>query len=135
VPQKSTAVYIVDDDDSIRRALKRLLRSVGYHALTFESAEEFLVFSSEPGKGCLVLDIHLPKMTGLDLQQKLIARGMKYSVIIMTAYDNPLWQERARKAGAVTYLRKPFGEQALLDAIRLSTERDFNETKKERRSS
>lgn len=115
--QESITVYIVDDDDSIRRALKRLLRSVGYQAITFVSAEEFLETMPGPDEGCLVLDIHLPKMTGLDLQEKLISRGADYSVIFMTAYDNSLWQERAMKMGAVAYLKKPFSEQVLLDAI------------------
>ena len=117
MPQKSFTVYVVDDDDSIRRALKRLLRSAGYHAITFESAEEFLDSASCLGDGCLVLDIRLPGMTGLDLQEKLASSGAKYSIIFMTAHDNPQWQERARKAGAVAYLKKPFNEHSLLDAI------------------
>ena len=117
MPQDSITVYVIDDDDSIRRALKRLLRSVGYHVLTYESAEEFLEFAPEPDGGCLVLDIHLPKMTGFDLQEKLISRGAKYSVIFITAFDNLHWQKRARKMGAAAYLRKPFNEQAMLDAI------------------
>jgi FixJ family two-component response regulator len=117
VPQEAFTVYVVDDDDSIRRALKRLLRSVGYHVLTFESAENFLEYTPEPYEGCLVLDIHLSGMTGFELQEKLASRGLKYAVIFMTAYDNPQWQERAKKTGAVAYLRKPFGEQALLDAV------------------
>lgn len=110
-------MYVVDDDISIRRALRRLLRSVGYHALTFESAEEFLELTPDPDEGCLILDIHLPKMTGLDLQEKLASRGAKYAIIFMTAFDNPQWQERAMKMGAVAFLRKPFKVQALLDAV------------------
>ena len=117
MPRESITVYVVDDDDSIRRALKRLLRSVGYHARTFESAEDFLELAPNPGEGCLVLDINLPKMTGLDLQAKLASRGMKYSVIFMTAFDNPRWQESAKKMGAIAYLKKPFKDQALFDAI------------------
>jgi FixJ family two-component response regulator len=117
VPQESFTVYVVDDDESIRRAIGRLLRSVGYHALVFGSAEEFLDSTSGTGEGCLVLDILLPGMTGLDLQAKLAMGGAKYSVIIMTAHDKPQWQERARKAGALAYLKKPFGDQSLLDAI------------------
>jgi FixJ family two-component response regulator len=120
MPKQSITVYVVDDDDSIRRALKRLLRSVGYHALTFASAEEFLKFAPEPGEGCIVLDIRLPKMTGLDLQESLASRGSTYPVIFMTAHDNPQWRERAEKAGVVAYLKKPFHEQSLLDAIRLA---------------
>jgi FixJ family two-component response regulator len=120
VSQESFTVYVVDDDESIRRALERLLRSAGYHALTFESAEDFLDFASGPGGGCLVLDIRLPGMTGFDLQEKLASWGATYSVIFMTAHDNPQWQERAKKAGALAYLKKPFHEQSLLDAIQFA---------------
>jgi FixJ family two-component response regulator len=113
-------VYVVDDDESIRKALKRLLRSMGYHAVAFESAEDFMETTSCRGEGCLVLDIRLPGMTGLDLQEKLASSGVKYPVIFMTAHDNPQWQERAKKAGALAYLRKPFDEQSLLGAIQLA---------------
>lgn len=120
MPKQSITVYIVDDDDSIRTALRRLLRSVGYHALTFASAEEFLEFAPELGEGCLVLDIRLPGMSGLDLQEKIASRDTEFPVIIMTAHDNPQWQERAEGAGVVAYLKKPFHEKLLLDAIRLA---------------
>jgi FixJ family two-component response regulator len=86
--QKSVTVYVVDDDESIRRALKRLLRSMGYHAVTFESAEDFMEATSCRGEGCLVLDIRLLGMTGLNLQEKLVSLGAKYPVIFMTAHDN-----------------------------------------------
>ena len=118
--RESFTVYVVDDDESIRKALKRLLRSMGYHAVAFESAEDFMETTSCRGEGCLVLDIRLPGMTGLDLQEKLASSGVKYPVIFMTAHDNPQWQERAKKAGAVAYLRKPFDEQSLLGAIQLA---------------
>jgi len=118
--RESFTVYVVDDDESIRKALKRLLRSMGYHAVAFESAEDFMEATSCRGEGCLVLDIRLPGMTGLDLQEKLASSGAKYPVIFMTAHDNPQWQERAKKAGAVAYLRKPFDEQSLLGAIQLA---------------
>ena len=117
--QETFTVYVVDDDPSIRKALERLLRSAGYHALTFESAEEFLDSTAAPGKGCIVLDIRLPGISGLDLHEKLTSEGAKYSVIFMTAHDSPQWQERAKKTGAVAYLNKPFPEQTLLDAIQL----------------
>ena len=120
MPQKSFTVYVVDDDESICRALKRLLKSVGFHALTFESAEEFLDSTSGVIEGCLILDIRLPGMMGLDLQEKLVSCGAKHSVIFMTAHDNPQWQERAKKAGALAYLKKPFSEQALMEAIRIA---------------
>lgn len=120
MPQESFKVYVVDDDESIRRALNRLLRSVGFHAFTFESAEAFLDSTSCLGEGCVVLDIRLPGMSGLDLQEKLASSGAKLSVVFMTAHDNPQWQERARKGGALAYLRKPFGDQSLLDAIHIA---------------
>ena len=120
MPQESFTVYVVEDDESIRRAIGRLLRSVGYHALTFESAEQFLDSISDAGVGCLLLDIRLPGMTGLDLQEKLTSSGAKYPVIFMTAHDNPHWQEKAKKAGALAYLKKPFGDQSLLDAIQFA---------------
>jgi FixJ family two-component response regulator len=123
MPQESLTVYVVDDDDSIRRALQRLLRSVGYHAVTFDSAEEFLESASCSVEDCLVLDIRLPGMSGLDLQEKLASSGANHSVIFMTAHDNPQWQERAKKAGALAYLRKPFGDQSLLDAIQIACEK------------
>ena len=118
--KESFTVYVVEDDESIRRALKRLLRSAGYHAVTFESAEDFIDSTPEGGEGCLILDIRLPGMTGLDLQEKLSSSGAKYAVIFMTAHDNPQWQERAKKGGALAYLRKPFDEQSLLNAIQLA---------------
>ena len=117
--QETFTVYVVDDDPSIRKALERLLRSAGYHALTFESAEEFLDSTAAPGKGCIVLDIRLPGISGLDLHEKLASAGAKYSVIFMTAHDSPQWRERAKKMGSVAYLNKPFPEQTLLDAIQL----------------
>jgi FixJ family two-component response regulator len=116
-------VYVVDDDESIRRALKRLLRSADYNAVTFESAEDFIDFTPKKREGCLVLDILLPGMTGLELQENLASLGESYPVIVMTAHDNPQWQERAKKAGALAYLKKPFDEQALLHAIQLACEK------------
>ena len=81
MPEESFTVYVVDDDESSRRALNRLLRSVGYQVLSFESAEDFLNSVSGLSEGCLVLDIHLKGMSGLDLQEKLTALGVRYSVI------------------------------------------------------
>jgi FixJ family two-component response regulator len=118
VPQEPVTIYVVDDDESIRRALKRLLGSMGYRVLTFGSAEEFLEFNVGTGEGCLVLDIRLPGITGLELQDKLSSLGSTCPVIFITAHDSPQWRERAEKAGAVAYLKKPFQEQWLIAAIR-----------------
>jgi FixJ family two-component response regulator len=123
VPRESFNVYVVEDDESIRRAIGRLLRSVGYHASSFESAEEFLESTASTGEGCLLLDIRLPGMTGLDLQEKLASSGAKYSIIFMTAHDRPQWRERAKKAGALAYLKKPFEDQSLLDALQTAYEK------------
>jgi FixJ family two-component response regulator len=120
VDDKSLPVFIVDDDESVPRALKRLLRSNGYQVVTFESAEDFLQFYPVQGEGCLILDIRLAGMSELDLYDNLAFSGVKVPVIFMTARDEPEWQEMAEKAGAVAYLRKPFGEQSLLDAVHLA---------------
>lgn len=119
MPKEPFTVYVVDDDEFIRKALKRLLGSVGYHALTFESAEALLELPLTHGEGCLVLDICLPGITGFELQEKLSSQGAAHPVIFMTAHDNPQWQEKAEKAGAVAYLKKPFLEQNLFDALGL----------------
>ena len=123
MPQESVTVYVVDDDESVRRAIRRLLSSVGYRALIFESAEEFLDSTSGLVEGCLLLDIRLPGMTGLDLQEELVSKEMGWRVIFMTAHDNPWWKEKAKKAGAVAYLKKPFREQSLLDAVRIACDK------------
>jgi FixJ family two-component response regulator len=116
--EKRFTVFVIDDDESIRRALKRLLRSEGYHVVAFGSAEEFLQSGNVRGEGCLVLDIHLPGMSGLDLQDTLSSSREKQPVIFITAHENPQWQQRAKAAGAIAYLRKPFEQQSLLDAVR-----------------
>ena len=110
-------VYVVDDDDSICRALGRLLKSSGYHALVFSTAEAFLDHIPDNSGGCLVLDVQLPGMSGFELQEALIAKGLKYRIIFVTAHDNKCWQARAEKRKSAGYLKKPFDEQALLDAV------------------
>jgi FixJ family two-component response regulator len=122
--RESLTVYVVDDDGSVRRALERLLRSAGYRVHTFDSAENFLGVTSGRVDGCLVLDIRLPGMTGLDLQESLADRGVNCKVIFITAHDNPSWRERADRLGAVAYLTKPFGEVSLLNAIRSVTDEE-----------
>jgi FixJ family two-component response regulator len=115
--EKSFTVFVVDDDDSIRKALRRLLSANGYIVMTFESAEDFLLYDRARTEGCIVLDIRFPGMSGLDLSEKLASSGANYPVIFITAQDNPEWQKMAAETGAVAYLRKPFDEQSLLDAL------------------
>ena len=122
--EKPLTVLVVDDDESVRRALKRLLRSNGFQVVTFESAEDFLQSGLVQGTLCLILDIRLPGISGLELYDNLASSGVTYPVIFMTAHDNPQWQEMAEKAGAVGYLRKPFDEQSLLSALGLACSRN-----------
>ena len=114
---KSFTVFVVDDDESVRKALERLLRTNGYQVMTFESAEDFLHTGLVPTEGCIVLDMRLPGMPGLDLWEKLASSEVNCPVIFMTAHDNPQWQERAAKTDAVAYLQKPFDQHSLLRAV------------------
>ena len=113
-------VLVVDDDESVRKAMQRLLMSNGYRVITFESAEDLLLSGLGRGKVCLLVDICLPGLSGLDLVARLAATGIACPVIFMTAHDEPQWLERAQQAGAIAFLRKPFEEQALFNAIDLS---------------
>jgi FixJ family two-component response regulator len=122
-PKKTFTVFIVDDDDSIRMALRRLLKANGYQVMTFESAEDFLASDWVRKDGCIVLDMKLQGMSGLDLHEKLASFQANCPVIFITAHDNPQWQERAAQMGAVAYLRKPFDQQSLLDALLVARNR------------
>ncbi len=110
-------IAVVDDDASFLRSVGRLLRSVGYAAETFGSGREFLASLPESSPQCLVLDIHMPEMTGFQLQDRLAAQGSCVPVIFMTGYDTPQTRERARQAGCFAFLLKPFDKQALLNAV------------------
>lgn len=110
-------IYVIDDDESVRKAFKRLLRSVNLEAETFSSAEEFLK-SLKPNKNsCIIIDIRMPGLTGFDLQRKLMAQGSRIPVIVISASDDAQVREQARDLGAVAFFRKPIDDQALLDAI------------------
>ena len=123
LPEKSFIVFIVDDDDSVRKALKRLLSANGYQVMTFESAEDFLLSGRVRTEGCIVLDIGLPGMSGLELYEKLATSEAKHPVIFITAQDNPQWQKGAAETDAVAYLRKPFDQQLLLNALHAASSR------------
>ena len=118
--EKPLTVLVVDDDESVRRAMRRLLMSNGYRVRTFESAEDLLLSSLVCDKACLLLDIRLPGISGLELYTKIAASGVKCPVIFMTAHDDSQWPDKTKEAGAVAFLRKPFGEQSLLRAIALA---------------
>jgi FixJ family two-component response regulator len=117
-------VFVVDDDPSVRRAIKRLIESVGLQVELFGSAEEFLLGKRPNAPGCLVLDIRLPGISGLDFQRKLAEANIHIPIIFVTAHGDIPMTVRAMKAGAIEFLTKPFRDQDLLDAIHLALERD-----------
>ena len=110
-------VYVVDDDPSVRKALERLLRSAGHGAKTFASALEFLDFSHPDAPGCLVLDIKMPKLNGLELQDRLADKGISFPIIFITGHGTVPSSVKAFKAGAMDFLQKPFEDRELLDAV------------------
>lgn len=110
-------IGIVDADPSILRALQRLLGTAGFTVKTFGSAEALLASDQLDQIRCLALDIHLDGLSGFDLQERLAAAHSRMPIIFITALDDVRTRERARRAGAVDYLRKPFDEQALIAAI------------------
>ena len=118
MPQTMPRISIVDDDLSVRRALRRLVQSAGYTVEAFASAREFLDSSPSGRTACLVLDIHLDGMSGFELSEQLAEDRTAIPIIFITARDDALTRERVRRAGVAAYLPKPFDEQALLDAIR-----------------
>jgi FixJ family two-component response regulator len=111
-------IFVVDDDPSLRHALSNLLRSVGLRVEAFGSAREFLTGQRPDAPGCLVLDVRLPGLSGLDLQRELAAAQIDLPIIFITGYGDIPMTVRAMKAGAVEFLSKPFRDQDLLDAIR-----------------
>jgi FixJ family two-component response regulator len=110
-------VYVVDDDASVCNAVRRLLRSAQYRVHTFTSAEEFRQSDFKSRPGCLILDIRLPGISGFDLQEQLLASGVRMPVIFITGHDRDGMEEQAVRLGATAYLRKPFDEEALLGAV------------------
>jgi FixJ family two-component response regulator len=117
-------VFVVDDDPSVRRAIKRLIGSAGLQVELFGSAQEFLQSRRPDAPSCLVLDIRLPGISGLDFQPQLAEAGIRIPIIFITAHGDIPMTVRAMKAGAVEFLTKPFRDKDLLDAIQLALERD-----------
>ena len=127
-----TCVLVVEDDPSMRTALRNLLRSVGLEAQLFASAQEFLNAKKPDVPSCVILDVRLPGMSGLDLQKHMKAAGIDIPVIFITAHGDIPMSVRAMKAGAVDFLTKPFRDQDLLDAIHSSLALDGVRREKER---
>lgn len=113
----AATVFIVDDDEAVRSSLKALLRSQGFAVETFASAEDFLASSAPSRAGCLIVDIRLPDMDGLALQEELVRRKTGLPVIVVTGHGDVPLAVRAMKAGAIDFLEKPYDETELLDSI------------------
>jgi FixJ family two-component response regulator len=119
-----TTVYVVDDDPSVRAGLSRLLQSMGLTVKTFASAREFLEQAVSEEPGCLIVDLRMPAMNGLELQEQLMTRNLNLPVIFLTGYGTVPASVRAMKRGAVDFLEKPVDDQVLLDAIYQAIEKD-----------
>jgi FixJ family two-component response regulator len=123
-PAAVPTVFIIDDDRGMRRAVQALVESVGLRAESFETGQEFLSRQPTSDPGCLVLDVRLPQMSGLDFQRRLAEMGMQIPIIFITAHGDVPMSVRALKSGAVEFLTKPFRDQDLLDAIHHALQRD-----------
>jgi FixJ family two-component response regulator len=117
-------VFVVDDDQLFRRSTERLVRSAGLNVQSFTSARDFLKNPRPAGPACLILDVRMPGLNGMDLQRELAQLGIDIPIIFITGHGNIPMSVRAIKAGAVEFLTKPFRSHALLDAIRAAIERD-----------
>ena len=117
-------VFVIDDSPSVRDALDSLIRSVHLNVQSFGSIEEFLQFKRPDAPGCIVLDVRLPGLSGLDFQREMAKSNIDLPVIFITGHGDVLMSVRAIKAGAIEFLTKPFRDQDLLDAIYLGIERD-----------
>jgi len=124
IRQSNTIIAIVDDDSWAREGLQDLIRSAGWRAEAFASAQEFLARRRAEAPSCLVLDLQLPGLSGLDLQKRMAEVGLEIPIVFLTGHGNIPASVQAMKAGAVEFLTKPFDEQELLRAIREAIERD-----------
>ena len=115
--QQAPMISIVDDDFSVREAAKCLIRSLGYDAMTFSSAEEFLESGRVQTTACLISDIHMPGLSGVELQERLITNGYCLPIIFVTAYPDEKLRGRLLRGGAIGYLSKPFNEDRLIECL------------------
>ena len=121
---EAPTVFVIDDDAGVRASIQGLLKSVGLRSESFASAPEFLSRSRGDGPSCLVLDVRLPGVSGLDFQHKLAEAGLQIPIIFITGHGDIPMTVKAMKSGAVEFLTKPFRDQDLLDAIQTALERD-----------
>src|SRR5215475_12761775 len=123
-PDSTPTVHVIDDDDSVRLMLDSLLRSVRLSVCSYSSTQEFLKASRLDGPGCIVLDIRLPGINGLDFQEQLQEMGVSLPVVLMTGHGDIPMTVRGMKAGAVDFLPKPFRDQDMIDAVTAAINRD-----------
>ena len=123
MPTSEAVVFVVDDDPAVRRLIAHLLSLSGYRVETFAGAQEFLDADCASPLACLILDVQLPGLNGLELQQKLIERGRLLPIVFITGYGDIPTSVKAMKAGAVDFLPKPFTEEALLSAVQTALDR------------
>src|SRR6266851_5032104 len=123
-PAATPTVFVVDDDDLVRAAIQGMLKSVGLRSETFGTAQEFLGSKRPDGPSCLVLDVRLPGVSGLDFQRELADAGIRIPIIFITGHGDIPMTVKAMKSGAVEFLTKPFRDQDLLDAIHQALDRD-----------
>lgn len=123
-PANSSTVFVIDDDDLVRASIQGMLKSVGLRSETFGAAQEFLRSKRPDGPSCLVLDVRLPGVNGLDFQRELAEAGIRIPIIFITGHGDIPMSVRAMKSGAVEFLTKPFRDQDLLDAIHQALDRD-----------
>jgi len=121
---EDATVFVIDDNAAVRKSIQGLLRSVGLHSDSFGTAQEFLDINYPDGPSCLVLDVQLPGLNGLDLQRQLTDAGVHIPIIFITGHGDIPMSVKAMKSGAVEFLTKPFGDQDLLDAIYQALARD-----------
>jgi FixJ family two-component response regulator len=131
----ASTVFVVDDDAGVRASIQGLLKSVGLGSQSFASPEEFLSKRGADGPSCLVLDVRLPGVSGLDFQRKLTEAGIQIPIIFITGYGDIPMTVKAMKSGAVEFLTKPFRDQDLLDAIQAALERDRTNREQQRENS
>jgi FixJ family two-component response regulator len=130
--QDVPTIFIVDDDRDVRESLQELLESVGLHSESFGTAQEFLSSTRADGPSCLILDVRLPGISGLDLQHELKRGRVSIPIIFLTAHADVPMSVKAMKSGAVEFLTKPFRQQDLLDAVQRSLTRDRSVREKQR---
>jgi FixJ family two-component response regulator len=123
-PTPEQVVFVIDDDASVRDSLKNLLESVGLHAELFDSAQAFMSYRPPEVPSCLILDVRLPGLSGLEFQNELSKRGVSLPIIFITGHGDIPMSVRAMKLGAVEFLTKPFRDQDLLEAVRVGLDRD-----------